>query len=120
MQRCGEAGCTAGLAHDADVALASLKPDEADEVADAVATFGEQRVLAFYFLRVFVGDRERGELGDDVDAAAAHLLAKRGARTRLAHVFADLATFDAFWSREGPADSDWRSLPPEALWRLSG
>lgn len=117
VQRFGEAGLTASLARAAGLPLRSLEPEFADEVAAAVAEFGARPVLAFYFLRVYASDRDRGELGSDRETSAAGLLRKRAARLGLASSFADLAEFDRFWSESAAGQGDWRTLPAEALWR---
>jgi hypothetical protein len=117
VQRFGEAGLTASLARAAGLPLRSLEPELADELAAAVTEFGARPVLAFYFLRVYVSDRDRGELGGDRNASAAALLRKRAARLGLASSFADLVEFDRFWSESSAGMGDWRTLPAEALWR---
>ncbi len=115
--RFGESGAAAALARAADVRCETLEPAFDLEARDAAAVLGAERALAFYFLRVFVSDRDRGELGADVDAAAERLLAKRARRTGLEGTFRSLAALDAFWRSESANAGEWRELPAEALWR---
>ncbi len=117
-ERFGESGTAVGLAWRSGVRFATLEPSFEAEAADTAEAFGAERSLAFYFLRVFVGDRDGEGLGSDRYAAALGLLRKRASRTGLDGTFADLAAFDAFWSANGlTKHGDWRELPAEALWR---
>lgn len=120
LQAFGESGEAVALATTADVPYASMEPEFPAEVADAVGAFGPAKTLAFYTLRVFVSERDRGLLGEDLDAEAAALLRKRGARTGLADNLPNLAALDKFWAEEGLPGVDWRELPARALWRSAG
>ena len=120
LDRFGESGEAVALAAAAGVPCASMEPDAAAEVADAVDAFGAAETLAFYTLRVFVHERDQGVLGEDLDAEAAALLRKRGARTGLGEALPDLAALDRFWAAEGVGGVDWRALPAQALWRNAG
>jgi len=117
IERFGESGAAAVLAKQSGAPCHSLEPDFAEEVRDAVDGFGEQRTLAFYFLRVFVSERDAGVLGDDIEAEAGALLRKRGRLTGLGEALPDLGAMDRFWNASYPPHPDWRSLPREALWR---
>ncbi len=120
LQRFGESGEAVTLAVTAGVPYASMEPDAAAEVIDAVEAFGPAKTLAFYTLRVFVSERDQGLLGDDLDAEAGALLRKRGARTGLAEALPDVAALDRFWAEDGLPGLEWRTLPANALWRSGG
>lgn len=123
LSRFGESGEAVALADLTGVPCGSLEPDPAAEVADAVAAFGRERTLAFYFLRVFTSERDSGAWPrEDMDAEALALLQKRGRKTGLGDALPDLAAFDRFWREQGPAAGgvDWRELPAQALWRNAG
>ena len=119
LGRFGESGEAVALAVGAGVSFASMEPDAAAEVADAVGEFGAAKTLAFYALRVFISERDQGVLGDDLNAEFAALLRKRGKRTGLADALPDLAAFERFWQEHGTG-VDWRVLPARALWRNAG
>jgi hypothetical protein len=121
LEQFGESGEAVALAHIAGVRFASLEPAFEAEAADAALSFGHEKTLAFYTLRVFIGDRDAGGLeGSDLDVVAGELLRKRGARTGLADALPDIAALDRFWAEHRPYQVDWRELPEEALWRGSG
>ena len=116
-RRFGESGTAAAIARARGIPVASLEPELAGEVGDAVAAFGAEKVLAFYTLRVFVAERDAGLLGDDLDSEAEALLHKRARKLGLDGVLPDLAALDRFWADASPPHPDWRSLPRELLWR---
>jgi len=122
IRRYGESGAAVVLAHAAGVPCCTMEPDFDAEVQDTADAYGPERTLAFYFLRVFVSERDAGLLGEGErqEAEAAALLRKRGRMTGLAAALPDLAALDRFWPGSEPPHPDWRSLPKEALWRTAG
>ncbi|MFO1077440.1 MAG: hypothetical protein U1E73_06915 [Planctomycetota bacterium] len=120
VERHGETGAAQALAQAIGARCRSLEPDPRAEVAHAIAAFGREKVLAFYFLRVFASDRDRAGAAwtpAQLESEAQRLLRKRGASTGLGDALPDVAAFDAFWRADGPAGQDWRTLPAEWLWR---
>lgn len=97
------------LARRDDVPLVSLEPAYADEVAGLLDEFTAEQVALYFFLRVYTSEAG-GSANEDL---ALDLLAKRTDVDGLRGTFPTLADVDRAWTRDFPADGDWRTLQGE-------
>lgn len=116
IRRLSEFGLLAWLARKDNVPIVSLEPSWDTEITSVLERFSKQEAAAFYFLRVYISERE-GTGSEHRETLAAHLLRKRTGRPGLEGSFADLAAFDQWWDT-GPREilGPWRTLPAEAVW----
>ncbi len=106
----GEFACASWLGDQDDIEVYSLEPSWEIEVAEMCGEFEPAEVTLFYTMRVFLS--ERGTLaGEELEALAAHLLAKRGSRPGLEGSLTDLAAVDSLWDDRFREIGPWRIMP---------
>lgn len=112
----GEFGQLIEMGKRDNLTILSLETTWEDEIAMVTSRFSPAEATLFYTLRVYLSER-----GDETDLTrqnklAAHLLKKRGSRPGLEGSLNSLDELDALWKASFDSDTDWRSLPPEAIW----